>query len=202
MARAKMKRNSLAARIPGNRCPTGPLWLKIRQEVFVASPFQRDLIAVVPKLRRFAFSLTGNVADGDDLVQSACEKALRSKDQFQPGTRFDSWMYRIVQTLWLDDMRKRKLRGPPVDPAEVDFGDEGKAAHLPLDRMMLAQAATAMAGLPAGQRAVLSLVAIEGLSYKEAAAVLDLPVGTVMSRLSRAREALLPKLGISRGGRQ
>ena len=168
----------------------------------MASQFQRDLIAVVPKLRRFAMSLTGNAADGDDLVQSACEKALRAQDQFQAGTRFDSWMYRIVQTLWLDDMRKRKVRGPSVDPADIDIGDEGKAARLPEDRMMLAQAAAAMAALPEAQRATLSLVAIEGLSYKEAALVLDVPVGTVMSRLSRAREALLPQMGMSRGGRQ
>lgn len=168
----------------------------------MASSFQRDLIAVVPKLRRFAMSLTGNAADGDDLVQSACEKALRNQGQFQIGTRFDSWMYRIVQTLWLDDMRKRKVRGPSVDPADIDIGDEGKAARLPEDRMMLAHAAAAMATLPEVQRVVLSLVAIEGLSYKEAASVLDVPVGTVMSRLSRAREALLPQLGMSRGGRQ
>jgi RNA polymerase sigma-70 factor, ECF subfamily len=164
--------------------------------------FSKDLIALVPKLRRFALSLCGNAHDADDLVQSACEKALRNAAQFQPGTRMDSWMYRIIQTLWLDDLRKRKLRGAPVDPMEIAIGDDGKAARLPEDRLMLAQTSAAMASLPAAQRAVLSLVAIEGLSYQEAADVLDVPIGTVMSRLARARDSLLPQLGLSRGGRQ
>ena len=164
--------------------------------------FQRDLVALVPRLRRFALSLTGNSADADDLVQSACEKALRNRAQFQVGTRMDSWMYRIAQTLWMDDLRKRRVRGPSVDPTDIEIGDQGRAACLPEDRMMLSRAAAAMADLPEAQRVVLSLVAVEGLSYKEAAEVLEVPVGTVMSRLSRAREALLPKMGMTRGGRQ
>lgn len=168
----------------------------------MSNQFQRDLVALVPKLRRFALSLAGNAADGDDLVQAACEKALRNQAQFQVGSRMDSWLYRIIQTLWLDDLRKRKVRGPAIDPADIEIGDEGKGARLPEDRMMLARARTAMAGLPEPQRAVLSLVAIEGLSYKEAAEVLEVPVGTVMSRLARAREAILPQMSPSRGGRQ
>ncbi|MBN2631793.1 MAG: RNA polymerase sigma factor [Rhodobacteraceae bacterium] len=164
--------------------------------------FRRDLVALVPKLRRFALSLTGNMPDADDLVQAACEKALRNVAQFVPGTRMDSWMYRIVQTLWLDDRRKLTRRGASVDPDDVHLSDEGKAASLPEDRMMLAQTRAAMLDLPRGQREVLALVAIEGLSYREAAETLDVPVGTVMSRLSRAREALLPKLVLSQGRRQ
>lgn len=168
-----------------------------------ASPeFRQELVALVPKLRRFALSLAGNAADADDLVQSACVKALRNAGQFTPGTRMDSWMYRIIQTLWLDDRRKATLRRPPVDPADIEISDEGAGASLPGDRMMLAQARAAMAELPEGQREVLALVAIEGLSYRETAQTLDLPIGTVMSRLSRAREALLPKLGLAKGGRQ
>lgn len=164
--------------------------------------FRHDLVALVPKLRRFARSLVGNAQDADDLVQAACEKALRNAAQFQPGTRMDSWMYRIVQNLWLDDKRRDRTRGTAIDPDDAHLSDEGRAARLPEDRMMLAQARQAMAALPEGQRDVLSLIAIEGLSYKETAEVLDLPIGTVMSRLSRAREALLPKLGFSEGRRQ
>ena len=164
--------------------------------------FRRDLVTLVPKLRRFARSLVGHAQDADDLVQAACEKALRSADQFLPGTRMDSWMYRIIQNLWLDDLRRNRTRGTAVDPEDANLSDGGKAASLPEDRMMLAQVRGAMATLPQGQREVLSLIAIEGLSYKEAAEVLDLPVGTIMSRLSRAREALLPKLGLSEGLRQ
>jgi RNA polymerase sigma-70 factor (ECF subfamily) len=168
----------------------------------MSEQFRRDLVGLVPKLRRFAYSLSGNRQDADDLVQAACEKALRNVAQFAPGTRMDSWMYRIIQTLWIDDRRKAQRRGATVDPADIDLSDEGKSANLPEDRLMLQQARAAMAGLPEGQRDVLALVAIEGLTYREAAETLDLPVGTVMSRLSRAREALLPKLGLSQGPRQ
>lgn len=168
----------------------------------MADAFRRDLVALVPKLRRFARSLVGSAQDADDLVQAACEKGLRSADRFQAGTRMDSWMYRIIQNLWLDDRRRARTRGAGVDPDDAFLSDEGKAAQLPEDRMMLAQARAAMLTLPEGQREVLSLIAIEGLSYKETAEVLGLPIGTVMSRLSRAREALLPKLGLSEGRRQ
>jgi RNA polymerase sigma-70 factor (ECF subfamily) len=164
--------------------------------------FQRDLVALVPKLRRFAQSLCGNPATADDLVQAACEKALRNREQFREGTRMDSWMYRIVQTLWLDETRKMRVRGPAIDPEDIAISDDGLAARLPEDRLMLARTRAAMAALPEAQRLVLSLVAIEGLSYKETAETLDLPIGTVMSRLARAREALLPQLGMSKGGRQ
>jgi RNA polymerase sigma-70 factor, ECF subfamily len=168
----------------------------------VTDQFRRDMVVLVPKLRRFARSLVGHVQDADDLVQAACEKALRNADQFRAGTRMDSWMYRIIQNLWLDDRRRDRTRGTAVDPDDAYLSDEGKAAQLPEDRMMLAQTRAAMLTLPEGQREVLSLIAIEGLSYKETAEVLDLPIGTVMSRLSRAREALLPKLGLSEGRRQ
>jgi len=164
--------------------------------------FRRDLVTLVPKLRRFAYSLTGNRQDADDLVQAACEKALRNMAQFAEGSRMDSWLYRIIQTLWIDDRRKAQRRGSVVDPEEAYLSDEGKAASLPEDRMMLARTRAAMAALPEGQREVLALVAIEGMSYREAADTLDIPVGTVMSRLSRAREALLPKLGLTQGSRQ
>jgi RNA polymerase sigma-70 factor, ECF subfamily len=164
--------------------------------------FRYDLVALVPKLRRFAFSLAGNRQDADDLVQAACEKALRNMGQFREGTRMDSWMYRIVQTLWIDDRRRAKVRGAQVDPGDAHLSDGGKSASLPESRMMLAQARAAMADLPEPQRAVLSLVAIEGLSYKETADVLEIPIGTVMSRLSRARETLMPRLGFAKGPRQ
>lgn len=164
--------------------------------------FRRGLVEAIPRLRRFALALTGSQPDADDLVQAACEKALKNCDQFLPGTRMDSWMYRIVQTLWLDDRRRHKVRGTAVDPDDAFLSDEGKAARLPEDRLMLAQARVAMAGLPEGQREVLALVAIEGLSYRETADTLGLPVGTVMIRLARARETLLPKLGMAKGSRQ
>ncbi|MEL7281215.1 MAG: RNA polymerase sigma factor [Pseudomonadota bacterium] len=168
----------------------------------MSDQFKKDLVGLVPRLRRFALSLTGNQADADDLVQSACVKALKHEAQFRPGSRMDSWMYRIVQTLWIDDHRRAKSRGTQVDAEDAGLSDGGRAARLPEDRMMLARAQEAMAALPEKQRTVLSLVAIEGLSYKETAQVLNLPLGTVMSRLSRAREALLPQLGMTKGPMQ
>jgi RNA polymerase sigma-70 factor (ECF subfamily) len=164
--------------------------------------FQAELVALVPRLRRFALSLAGNKQDADDLVQAACEKALRNWGHFVPGTRMDSWMYRIIQNLWLDDRRKNARQGAAIDPDDAHLSDDGKAASLPQDRMMLAQTRRAMTELPERQREVLALVAIEGLSYREVADTLQVPIGTVMSRLSRAREALLPKLGLSAGRRQ
>lgn len=156
----------------------------------MSDTFRRDLIALVPKLRRFALTLSGSRADADDLVQSACERALKNVDRFEPGSRMDSWMYRIVQNLWFDDRRRHAVRGRTVDPEDAGLSDGGLAARAPEDRLMLARVREAVATLPEAQRAVLALVAVEGLSYREAAATLDVPVGTVMSRLSRAREAL------------
>jgi RNA polymerase sigma-70 factor (ECF subfamily) len=164
--------------------------------------FRRALVALVPRLRRFALGLAGNQPDADDLVQTACEKALKNWAQFTPGTRMDSWMYRIVQTQWLDDRRRARTRGTAVDAADVPLSDHGKAASLPQDRMMLERARAAMQSLPEGQREVLALVALEGLSYRETAETLGVPVGTVMSRLSRAREALMARLGPTEGYRQ
>ncbi len=146
---------------------------------------------LVPRLRRFAYALTGSSDAGDDLVQAACERALRSADQFRPGTRMDSWMFRIMQNLWLDDRRRRRVRGTSVDPEAVDLSDDGMGVRQLDDQLELAQVRAAVDALPDDQRSVLVLVAIEGLNYREAADVLELPMGTVMSRLSRARARLI-----------
>lgn len=153
--------------------------------------FRTDIVAALPKVRRFAYSLTGNMADADDLLQSACERALRNEASFQPGTRMESWMYRIVQNLWIDECRRRRVRGTAVDPEDAGLSDGGSAARGTEDRMTLEQVRAAMANLPEAQRAVLALVAVEGLSYRETSEILEIPVGTVMSRLSRARDALM-----------
>lgn len=154
--------------------------------------FQHELVALVPRLRRFAYSLAGSTDAGDDLVQAACERALKNAAAFQPGTRMDSWMYRIIQNLWLDDRRRRRVRGTQIDPDSVMLSDEGQGARQAEDRVTLAAVRAAVETLPDDLRLVLALVAIEGRSYREAAEALDIPIGTVMSRLSRARAQLLP----------
>jgi RNA polymerase sigma-70 factor (ECF subfamily) len=152
--------------------------------------FTDQLLALLPKLRRFARNLTGSVHEGDDIVQSACERALERADQFEPGTRFDSWMYRIVQTLWIDSWRRRDRREKGVDPGELALFPGEDPLRLIEGKIALAQTRRAIARLPAELREVLVLVSIEELPYREAAEILGIPIGTVMSRLSRARITL------------
>ena len=156
------------------------------------SRFQRDLVELVPRLRRFAYALCESTDLADDLVQAACERALRNIAGFQPGTRMDSWMFRIIQNLWLDDRRRRKVRGHQIDPDLTAISDEGRGAQAAEDRVTLDKVRARVDLLPDDLRLVLVLVAIEGRSYREAADEIGIPIGTVMSRLSRARAALLP----------
>jgi len=165
----------------------------------VSVRFGDQLIAVLPRLRRFARGLSGSVADADDLVQAACERALARQHQFQEGTRFDSWMFRIVQTIWIDQVRARDVRKEDGDIAEDRLGSDEPARRVEA-RLALNEVRRALDHLPPDQRAALLLVTVEGLSYKEAAEALQVPVGTIMSRLSRARIALQLQLETGRGG--
>jgi RNA polymerase sigma-70 factor, ECF subfamily len=166
-----------------------------------SAKFGDQLIAVLPRLRRFARGLTGTAAEADDLVQAACERALAREHQFQEGTRFDSWMFRIVQTVWIDQLRAREVRKEDGDVAEDRLGSDMPVRRIEA-RLALGEVRLAVERLPPEQRAVLLLVAIEGLSYKEAAAVADVPVGTIMSRLARARIALHQQLAAGAGVRR
>jgi len=157
--------------------------------------FESDLLAILPRLRRFAASLSRDRADADDLCQAALEKALRARDQWQPGTRLDSWMYRIMRNLWIDEGRSRQRAARTFAPEEVGehvghAGDRDVEAHV-----MLSDVDRAMRSLPDEQREAIALVLVEGLSYKEAAEVLDIPMGTLTSRLVRGRGALIELLG-------
>jgi RNA polymerase sigma-70 factor (ECF subfamily) len=156
----------------------------------VRDEIRERMVAVLPRLRRFAYALTGNAEQGDDLVQDACLRALSRIDQWQPGTRLDSWMYRIAQNIWLDRVRASKVRGEVVDVevAETIAGSDGRAVTE--GGLTLQAVAAALARLPAEQRAVVALICVEGASYKEAAEIIGVPIGTVMSRLARARRAL------------
>ncbi|MEQ8964752.1 MAG: RNA polymerase sigma factor [Azospirillaceae bacterium] len=152
-----------------------------------------EMIALLPRLRRFARGLAGSAADADDLVQATCERALGALDGFDPATRLDSWMFRIMQNQWIDAGRARARRpSVPVDAAgELADATAERAAGA---RLELDAVRRLVDGLPDDQRAVLCLVAIDGRSYREAAAILDIPVGTVMSRLARARGRLADAL--------
>jgi RNA polymerase sigma-70 factor, ECF subfamily len=160
--------------------------------------FNDQLVAVLPRLRRFARGLTGSVVEADDLVQAACERALTRQHQFQEGTRFDSWMFRIVQTIWIDQIRSRGVRKEGQEIAEEKLGSDVAMRRIEA-RLGLDEVRRAVGRLPADQRTVLLLVTVDGLSYKEAAQVVGVPVGTVMSRLARARVALQLQLAAGHG---
>ena len=165
----------------------------------MSARFGDQLIAVLPRLRRFARGLSGSVSDADDLVQAACERALARQHQFQEGTRFDSWMFRIVQTIWIDQVRSRDVRKEDGDIAEDRLGSDEPARRVEA-RLALDEVRRALDRLPPDQRTALLLVTVEGLSYKEAAEVVQVPVGTIMSRLARARIALQLQVEAGRGG--
>ena len=158
-------------------------------------PFEDQLAALLPRLRRFAHALSRNTADADDLTQMTVERALRSKQQWQPGTRLDSWLYKIMRNLWIDTVRARGRREKveaPVDGAMALGHDprDGIEASIDLQRVM-----AAMGQLPDEQREVVALILIEGFGYRETAEMLGLPIGTVSSRLVRGRTALLAIVG-------
>lgn len=162
----------------------------------MADDFTDSLIAALPSLRRFALSLARQPDVADDLVQITVERALAARDRYDPTTPLRAWLFRILRNAFIDMTRRTRTRG-----AETDIVDAPEAATVdgPRDteaRVMLGQTMAAMQGLPEDQRAILTLVCMEDLSYAEAAHALDIPVGTVMSRLSRARRALAARLGI------
>lgn len=152
--------------------------------------FERELIALLPRLRRFAAGLAGNMHDGDDLVQGALTKALANAERWTPGTRLDSWMYRIIQNHWIDVVRARKTRNEGAGLEDADRSVAIDGARAATSAIEADRVRKEIEKLPPEQRSVLLLVAIEGQSYADAAAALGVPAGTIMSRLSRARAAL------------
>lgn len=158
------------------------------------SAFAEDLVALLPRLRRFALSLAGSAVEADDLVQTACERALRARDQWVPGTRLDSWVFRIMQNLWIDAIRKRKTEGV-TQAIDGTFDIEGEDGRVVTEAAVtLDEVRSAMNGLPDEQRTVLLLVCADERSYQETADTLGVPIGTVMSRLARARRNLAATL--------
>lgn len=165
----------------------------MKKDPSVRDPIQYELIELLPRLRNFARSLTGAADQADDLVQTGIEKALRNLDSYTPGTRLDAWMFRILRNAWIDMVRARRdTEEFDVEAAETMAGEDGRKTTE--DRLHVAEVQRAMASLPEEQRSVLMLVCVEGMRYREVAAALDIPEGTVMSRLSRARLSLAEKL--------
>jgi RNA polymerase sigma-70 factor, ECF subfamily len=149
-----------------------------------------ELVRLLPRLRRFARSLTRDDETASDLVQETCARALGKLHLWQTGTRFDSWLFRIAQNLWLDKVRARRTRGEmiDIDSAHDVIGSDGR--QVTESRLTMEEVARGLDTLTPDQQVVIALVCIDGMTYKEAAETLELPIGTVMSRLGRARLAL------------
>jgi RNA polymerase sigma-70 factor, ECF subfamily len=165
----------------------------------MATDIRVELISLLPRLRRFGVALVRSQDKADDLVQAACERALRAEEQWQPGTRLDSWMFRIMRNLWIDEIRKTKTQGvrDDLDDTFDLAGEDGvKTSEFRSEASAVEQA---IQRLPEEFRSVLVLVCIEELSYREAAEVLGVPIGTVMSRLARARRNIASDLGLEPG---
>lgn len=164
--------------------------MRAREIAAVTSDLRRQIVELLPRLRRFSYALTGDSDKGDDLVQETCARALSRHDQWEPGTRLDSWMFKIAQNIWVDQRRAHKVRGEviDIDTARDLAGDDGR--DIAEGRLTLSRVSEGIAQLPADQQALIALVCVDGLSYKEAADILDVPIGTVMSRLARARRSL------------
>ncbi|HZF17161.1 MAG TPA: sigma-70 family RNA polymerase sigma factor [Steroidobacteraceae bacterium] len=148
---------------------------------------REQIIGLLPRLRRFARALVRHPDDADDLVQITIERALTRLDQWRPDSRLESWMFGILRNAWIDEVRARGRRSRVLAPAELgeNVAEPSSASHLEL--LVIENA---LAQLPEDQRVAVALVLIEGLSYKEAATILEVPIGTLTSRLARAREAL------------
>ncbi|MBC9247947.1 RNA polymerase sigma factor [Paracoccus sp. 11-3] len=158
--------------------------------------FSEGLINLLPNLRRYALSLARRGDVADDLVQITVERALANHASYDPANRLEPWLFRILRNAFIDMTRRSKTAGTQLDVFEMPdiVAVDGEAAVEA--RLMLQATTEAMETLPPEQRDILHLICIEDLSYAEAAEVLDIPKGTVMSRLSRARLALAEKLGI------
>lgn len=151
------------------------------------------MLDLLPRLRRFATGLAGNPSDGDDLCQMSLERALANRSKWAEGTRLDSWMYRIMRNIWIDEGRKQTRSRQTFIDEEAGMGVGGEGAQEAA--VELSNVDRAMQQLPDEQREAVLLVMVEGYTYKEAAEIVGCPVGTLNSRLVRGRDALLALLG-------
>lgn len=149
-----------------------------------------EIIQLLPRLRRFCMRLTGSSDAGDDLTQSTVERALSKIDHWQAGTRLDSWIFRIARNINIDEARARIRSSEQCDSIATEnaIGEDGR--DITENRSTLACIRSAMATLTEDQRALVMLVIVEGKSYREAADKLNIPIGTVMSRIARARQTI------------
>ena len=151
---------------------------------------QKEMVALLPRMRRFALAMTRSEADADDLVQATCERAIANLEKWEPGTRLDSWMYRIAQNLQRNVIRQSKRWQSHLSVVEATASSHSDGEAAVMSQMALKDVVAQIDRLPEDQRVILLLVVAEGRRYRDVAEILDLPIGTVTSRLSRARDTL------------
>src|SRR5688500_2622711 len=153
-----------------------------------------DILASVPSLRAFAISLSGNVDRADDLVQETLLRALANIESFQPGTNLQAWLFTILRNLFRSEYRKRRQEVEDMDGnyAESMFSQQEQESQLEFKELRVA-----LAKLPQDQREALILVGASGFSYEEAAAICGCAIGTIKSRVNRARNRLSHLLSIA-----
>jgi len=151
-----------------------------------------ELVELLPRLRRFARVLARNAHDADDLLQTSIERALAHAGQLRAGAPLAGWMFGILRHAWIDEQRARGRRARLFASPEAAADVADTAQGLPVETIAVQDA---VARLPEEQRLAVALVLVEGLSYKEAAHIMEVPIGTLTSRLARAREALQGMLG-------
>jgi RNA polymerase sigma factor (sigma-70 family) len=158
---------------------------------------KQEISGVLDSLRRFSFSLTGDKQDAYDLLQETIVRLLEKNVPDDADVR--KWAFRVCKNIWLDQLRATKVRRRWAESkiGEVENREDGQ--KIADDHIALQEVKLIMAGLPKEQRTILSLVAVEGFSYKETAEMMNIPVGTVMSRLSRARAAIADSLNQGKG---
>jgi RNA polymerase sigma-70 factor (ECF subfamily) len=150
--------------------------------------FATALTAQLPALRRYAIALAGSVAAADDLVQDCIERALRQSIKLDELRSVAGWLRTILHNLYIDEIRRKRRQGMSVDAADVE--NHASLMSPPRDLAAMMDLERAMGALSVEHRQILLLVGLEGLNYREIADELGVPIGTVMSRLARARERL------------
>src|ERR1700741_5654595 len=157
-------------------------------------PSVRDaMLSAGPSLRAFAISLSGNVDRADDLVQENLLRAMANIDSFQPGTNMSAWLFTILRNLFRSEYRKRRRE---VEDTDGSYAETLKSHPEQHSRVEFEEFRVALAKLPPDQREALLLVGATGFSYEEAAAICECAVGTIKSRVNRARTRLAELLGI------
>jgi len=158
------------------------------------NPSLRDaMLTAVPSLRAFAISLSGNIDRADDLVQETLLRAIANIDSFQPGTNMSAWMFTILRNLFRSEYRKRRRE---VEDTDGSYAESLKSQPEQSSRLEFQEFRTALGKLPPDQREALILVGASGFSYEEAASICDCAVGTIKSRVNRARTRLADLLSI------